>query len=134
MHKEEDAVYYLSRTARPWALIVGLQPNTYYFVKVMAYNAAGEGPESERFEGMIYCSIYGHVLHFTFEKNFFSWSSAFYLFLFDVEMSIVKKTTKNVVRSYLSKNVYVIIHNHFFIFRLLFINMYGAKTISISLR
>lgn len=48
-HKEEDAVYYLSRTTRPWALIVGLAPDTYYFVKVMAYNAAGEGPESERY-------------------------------------------------------------------------------------
>ncbi|KAH8313129.1 hypothetical protein KR067_000813 [Drosophila pandora] len=50
-HQEEDSVYYLSRTTRNWALIVGLQPDTYYFVKVMAYNAAGEGPESERFEG-----------------------------------------------------------------------------------
>lgn len=48
-HKEEDAVYFLSRTTRPWALIVGLEPDTYYFVKVMAYNAAGEGPESERY-------------------------------------------------------------------------------------
>ncbi|XP_066907076.1 contactin [Halyomorpha halys] len=46
---EENAVYYLSRSTRPWSLIVGLQPNTYYFVKVMAYNSAGEGPESERF-------------------------------------------------------------------------------------
>ncbi|CAH0562661.1 unnamed protein product [Brassicogethes aeneus] len=46
---EQDSVYYLSRTTRPWALIVGLQPDTYYFVKVMAYNAAGEGPESERY-------------------------------------------------------------------------------------
>ena len=44
-------MYYLSRTVRNWALIVGLQPDTYYFVKVMAYNAAGEGPESERQEG-----------------------------------------------------------------------------------
>jgi len=51
-HQEEDSVYYLSRTTRNWALIVGLQPDTYYFVKVMAYNAAGEGPESERFEGV----------------------------------------------------------------------------------
>lgn len=50
-HEEENAVYYLSRTVRNWALIVGLQPDTYYFVKVMAYNAAGEGPESERQEG-----------------------------------------------------------------------------------
>ncbi|KAK1129512.1 hypothetical protein K0M31_019233 [Melipona bicolor] len=48
-NKEEDAVYYLSRTARPWALVVGLQPDTYYYVKVMIYNTAGEGPESERY-------------------------------------------------------------------------------------
>ncbi|XP_057652877.1 contactin [Diorhabda carinulata] len=46
---EQDAVYYLSRKTRPWALIVGLQPDTYYFVKAMVYNSAGEGPESERF-------------------------------------------------------------------------------------
>lgn len=51
-YREEDAVYYLSRTRRPWALIVGLEPDTYYLVKVMAYNAAGEGPESERYLGM----------------------------------------------------------------------------------
>ncbi|XP_017890877.1 contactin [Ceratina calcarata] len=48
-NKEETAVYYLSRSKRPWALVVGLQPDTYYYVKVMAYNAAGEGPESERY-------------------------------------------------------------------------------------
>uniref|UniRef100_A0A224X5J2 Putative receptor mediating netrin-dependent axon guidance n=1 Tax=Panstrongylus lignarius TaxID=156445 RepID=A0A224X5J2_9HEMI len=48
-NKEGDAVYYLSRSTRPWSLIVGLQPDTYYFVKVMAYNSAGEGPESERY-------------------------------------------------------------------------------------
>ncbi|KAK6620391.1 hypothetical protein RUM44_006792 [Polyplax serrata] len=47
--QEFEAVYYLSRTLRPWALIVGLQPDTYYNVKVMAYNNAGEGPESEKF-------------------------------------------------------------------------------------
>lgn len=46
---ESDSVYYLSRTTRPSALIVGLQPDTYYFVKVMAYNSAGEGPESEKY-------------------------------------------------------------------------------------
>ncbi|XP_072402624.1 contactin [Diabrotica undecimpunctata] len=46
---EQDAVYYLSRKIQPWALIVGLQPDTYYFVKAMVYNSAGEGPESERF-------------------------------------------------------------------------------------
>jgi len=48
---EQDAVYYLSRRQRPWAIIVGLQPDTQYYVKVMAYNSAGEGPESERFLG-----------------------------------------------------------------------------------
>lgn len=52
--KEEDAVYYLSRSKRPWALIVGLEPDTHYYVKVMVYNAAGEGPESERYEGTFF--------------------------------------------------------------------------------
>uniref|UniRef100_A0A1B0AXG9 Fibronectin type-III domain-containing protein n=1 Tax=Glossina palpalis gambiensis TaxID=67801 RepID=A0A1B0AXG9_9MUSC len=37
-----------------WGLIVGLQPDTYYFVKVMACNAAGEGPKSERAEERTY--------------------------------------------------------------------------------
>ena len=46
---EETATYYLSRTTRPWSLVVGLKPDTYYYVKVMAYNSAGEGPESERY-------------------------------------------------------------------------------------
>ena len=48
---EADSVYYLSRKTVPWALVVGLQPDTLYHVKVMAYNSAGEGPESERFLG-----------------------------------------------------------------------------------
>lgn len=33
-NKEEDSIYYLSRTTRNWALIVGLEPDIYYFVKV----------------------------------------------------------------------------------------------------
>lgn len=33
-NREEDATYYLSRTTRPWSLVVGLQPDTYYYVKV----------------------------------------------------------------------------------------------------
>lgn len=32
--REEDAIYYLSRFTRPWSLIVGLQPDKIYFVKV----------------------------------------------------------------------------------------------------
>ncbi|KAL0268356.1 UNVERIFIED_CONTAM: hypothetical protein PYX00_010329 [Menopon gallinae] len=46
---EERSVYYLNRDTRPWSLIVGLQPDTYYYVRVMAYNNAGEGPESIRY-------------------------------------------------------------------------------------
>lgn len=33
-NREEDSTYYLSRTTRPWSLVVGLQPDTYYYVKV----------------------------------------------------------------------------------------------------
>jgi hypothetical protein len=50
-NNEQDAVYYLSRHQRPWAVVVGLQADTQYYVKAMAYNSAGEGPESERFLG-----------------------------------------------------------------------------------
>ncbi|CAG0881139.1 unnamed protein product [Darwinula stevensoni] len=46
---ERDALYYLRRSKLSWALIVGLQPNTYYYVRVMAYNLAGQGAESERY-------------------------------------------------------------------------------------
>ena len=49
---DPQALHYLSRTTRPWALIRGLQPNTYYYVQVMAYNAAGPGPASEAQFGM----------------------------------------------------------------------------------
>jgi hypothetical protein len=44
-----DSQYVLSRSIEPNALIIGLLPNTYYWVRVMAYNSAGPGPESERF-------------------------------------------------------------------------------------
>ena len=37
-----DSQYMLSRSTNPHALIIGLLPNTYYWVKVMAYNSAGE--------------------------------------------------------------------------------------------
>eukprot|EP00095_Tigriopus_kingsejongensis_P002293 maker-scaffold400_size182785-snap-gene-0.21 protein:Tk02293 transcript:maker-scaffold400_size182785-snap-gene-0.21-mRNA-1 annotation:"PREDICTED: contactin-like" len=44
-----ESQYLLSRSTEPHATIIGLQPNSYYWVRVMAYNAAGPGPESERF-------------------------------------------------------------------------------------
>ena len=44
-----ESQYLLSRSTAPNALIIGLQPNAYYWVRVMAYNSAGPGPESERF-------------------------------------------------------------------------------------
>lgn len=50
---DTDAINYLSRfPERPWALILGLQPNTYYYVQVMAYNSAGPGPASEPIFGI----------------------------------------------------------------------------------
>ena len=36
-----DSQYVLSRSTEPHALIIGLLPNTYYWVRVMAYNSAG---------------------------------------------------------------------------------------------
>jgi hypothetical protein len=48
--EERNSLFYLSRSTDPEALIVGLTPDTRYFVKVMAYNDAGPGPESERSE------------------------------------------------------------------------------------
>jgi len=44
-----ESQYLLSRSTDANATIIGLLPNTYYWVRVMAYNAAGPGPESERF-------------------------------------------------------------------------------------
>ncbi|GAB6020063.1 hypothetical protein CHUAL_002802 [Chamberlinius hualienensis] len=44
-----DATYHLSRVVQDWAVIVGLQPDTYYSVVAMAFNGAGSGTESEPF-------------------------------------------------------------------------------------
>ena len=49
LNEISESQYLLSRSTDPHALIIGLQPNTYYWVRVMAYNSAGPGPESERF-------------------------------------------------------------------------------------
>ncbi|KAK4306056.1 hypothetical protein Pmani_022099 [Petrolisthes manimaculis] len=48
-NKETDHIIKLQRGIEPHGLIVGLVPNTFYWVRVMAYNQAGSGPESERF-------------------------------------------------------------------------------------
>ena len=42
-----ESQYALSRSTEPHALIIGLLPNTYYWVRVMAYNSAGEGVNSK---------------------------------------------------------------------------------------
>ncbi len=51
----------MSRSTKPWTLIVGLHPDTYYFVKVMAFNGAGAGPESERILGV--CSPFSYYYY-----------------------------------------------------------------------
>ncbi|XP_045114342.1 contactin-like [Portunus trituberculatus] len=49
MDNDTDHIIKLQRGTEPHGLIVGLVPNTFYWVRVMAYNQAGSGPESERF-------------------------------------------------------------------------------------
>merc|ERR1712203_203043 len=49
LNEVTESQYVLSRSVKNEALIIGLLPNTYYWVRVMAYNHAGPGPESERF-------------------------------------------------------------------------------------
>ncbi|XP_027207013.1 contactin [Penaeus vannamei] len=46
---ETDHIIKLQIGTEPHGLIVGLVPNTFYWIRVMAYNSAGAGPESERF-------------------------------------------------------------------------------------
>lgn len=52
----DTSLYYLSRYTENTALIVGLQPFTYYSVAVSAFNDAGAGPESEFFTEKTYKS------------------------------------------------------------------------------
>lgn len=49
VNNETDHIIKLQIGTKPHGLIVGLVPNTFYWVRVMAYNQAGAGPESERF-------------------------------------------------------------------------------------
>merc|ERR1712037_679413 len=49
LNEVTESQYVLSRSVKNEAVIIGLLPNTYYWVRVMAYNHAGPGPESERF-------------------------------------------------------------------------------------
>lgn len=44
-----DALTLLKRGIEAWSIIVGLMPDTEYYIAVMAYNEAGSGPESEPF-------------------------------------------------------------------------------------
>ena len=37
----KESQYVLSRSTKSEALIIGLLPNEYYYVRVMAYNSAG---------------------------------------------------------------------------------------------
>ncbi|XP_076057553.1 contactin isoform X2 [Oratosquilla oratoria] len=46
---ETDAIVRLKLGTKPHGLIVGLIPNTFYWMRVMAYNSVGSGPESERY-------------------------------------------------------------------------------------
>jgi hypothetical protein len=41
LHEVTESQYVLNRSPENRALIIGLQPNTYYWVRVMAYNHAG---------------------------------------------------------------------------------------------
>lgn len=49
-----DSLTLLKRGTDPWGLIVGLLPDTEYYIAVMAYNEAGAGPESEPFLARTY--------------------------------------------------------------------------------
>uniref|UniRef100_A0A2P2HWX5 Contactin-like n=1 Tax=Hirondellea gigas TaxID=1518452 RepID=A0A2P2HWX5_9CRUS len=46
---ETENIIRLNLGTKNHATIVGLIPNTFYWMRVMAYNGAGAGPESERF-------------------------------------------------------------------------------------
>ncbi|KRT79851.1 Fibronectin domain-containing protein [Oryctes borbonicus] len=67
---EDDSVYYLSRSTKPWALIVGLQPDTYYFVKVMVYNGAGEGEQSAPYRRIEFLKQDFSILTFKFFRTY----------------------------------------------------------------
>ena len=51
---QTDSLTLLNRGVDNWGLIVALQPDTEYYVSVMAYNDAGSGPESEPFLSRTY--------------------------------------------------------------------------------
>lgn len=51
---ETDSLTLLNRGISQWGLIISLQPDTEYYVSVMAYNDAGSGPESEPFLSRTY--------------------------------------------------------------------------------
>lgn len=58
---ETDHIIKLQIGTEQHGLIVGLVPNTFYWIRVMAYNSAGAGPESERFLGLYHLNFSGFV-------------------------------------------------------------------------
>lgn len=93
-NKEEDSIYYLSRTIRPWALIVGLQPDTQYYVKVMAYNSAGEGPESERYIGKQLKRSFNCFVFYASYSIYISWDTHYLCINFFTERTYRKAPQK----------------------------------------
>lgn len=51
---QTDALVLLNRGLKSWGLVVGLLPDSEYYIAVMAYNDAGSGPESEPFLARTY--------------------------------------------------------------------------------
>lgn len=65
----DDSLILLKRGLENWGLIVGLQPNTEYYVAVMAYNSAGSGVESEPFLARTFKAGNDQIFYFLFPPS-----------------------------------------------------------------